>query len=334
VRTEYPLAKASLLAILALLACVLILPACATLSKPCAVACLPGDVCIAGLCVPIAEPTPAPTPVPVPTPTPTPNPTPTPTPNPTPTPVPGACSNLPAEGSLVMAPVQRVASRTAAVVAAMSKLGDLSLPPGATPEAGHQRAEANLKALAAQLCADGFRAFAGSEAVFVLGADMLWEEFHAVFFERGQFIPGGKYIGVHTAPVPEPTPVADGCGAPAPPDMDHFVVHRRDVRDGWETFDSTPVTAEGNRAYCDSVGFQGRNSCPARAEEPSWMGGDRLACERRMLRGPAPQWRWTGAERDGGLREGSNGFTFEHRKGSDGALSVCDALGEKCTMVL
>ena len=125
-----------------------------------------------------------------------------------------------------------------------------------------------------------------------------------------------------------------GCAAPQPPPLGGFVVHRRDIRDGWEKFDSTPVTSEGNRAYCDSVGFQNRNSCPARAEEPAWIGGDRLACERRMLRGPAPMWKWTGDERDGGVREDSNGFAFDHRKGSAGALTVCDALGEKCMVVL
>jgi hypothetical protein len=169
---------------------------------------------------------------------------------------------------------------------------------------------------------------------------MGWEEFHAVHFERGQWIVSGKYMGVHLAPnptpvpTPTPTPVADGCGAPAPPPLGGIVVHRRDIRDGWETYDSTPVTSEGNRAYCDSVGFTNRNSCPARAEEPSWTGGDRLACERVMLRGPAPVWLWTGSEADGGLREGSLGFTFEHRKGSTGSLTVCDARSENCKPVI
>jgi hypothetical protein len=68
--------------LLVLIAAVL-LPACAIFTKPCAEVCPPGSVCVAGLCVPIVEPTP---PAPIPTPTPTPTPVPAPTPTPTPIP--------------------------------------------------------------------------------------------------------------------------------------------------------------------------------------------------------------------------------------------------------
>lgn len=215
-------------------------------------------------------------------------------------------------------------------------LGDLRKPGGGTA-----LARTNNRLLAAWLRGTGLCAFAGQEAVFVLNSDGLWEEYHAAAETDGGWTQR-PYKGTHrnegpTAQVPPDAPELgpeDGCGPPAPPPLHHLGVHRRDVRDGWEIYDSTPLTSEGNRAYCDSVGFVNRNSCPARAEEPAWAAGDRLACERRMLRGAAPVWVWTGAERDGGLREGSNGFTFEHRKGSTGSLQVCDALGEKCTVVI
>lgn len=287
-------------------------------------------------------PEPAPTPEPTPTPTPEPTPVPVPVPTPTPTPVPpSGCQYPVAEGQLVGLANVFTSSRAQEVIAGKRALGDLRNP-ARNPVA---LARENNRKLAAWLRSIGLCAFAGQEAIFVLALDgASWEEYHAAAetdggwtqtpFKGNHRLEGATSNAVPDAPpIEEPGPVA-GCGAPLPPPMSHFVVHRREVRDGWEVFDSTPVTAEGNRAYCDSVGFQGRNSCPARAEEPAWTKGDRVACERVMLSGDAPTWKWTGEERDGGLREGSNGFTFEHRKGSSGSLAVCDAVGERCSTVI
>jgi len=134
-------------------------------------------------------------------------------------------------------------------------------------------------------------------------------------------------------PIPE-EPVTGACTAPIPPPLARFGVHCTDIRGNWEKCDVTPLTAEGNRAYCDSVGFVNRNSCPARAEAPAWTRGDRLLCERYMIGADAPVFVWTGSEADGGLWAGNeNGFTFEHRKGSAGSLKVCNADGSVCTAI-
>jgi len=294
-----------------------------------------------GACVlpPAPEPTPTPvvTPTPEPTPTPTPEPTPTPTPvpTPTPTPVPSGC-RYPVLESQLIGTTDLIASRYNDVRAGERALGDLRRPHGGTP-----LARENNRKLASWLRSIGLCAFAGQEAIFILNSDLLWEEYHAAAETDGGWtqIP---YKGNHRlegatqaeAPDAPSIPVSgDGCGQPDPPPFHHFNVHRRDVRDGWEVYDVTPLTAEGNLAYCTSVGFTGRGSCPARAEEPAWTGGDRLACEQRWLKGPAPMFKWTGSERDGGRRE-DNPFGFERRKVSAGSLSVCLADGTACQVIL
>jgi hypothetical protein len=354
-RTEYHLAKAVLLTLLGALACVVI-PSCATLSKPCVVACEPGSVCIAGLCVPVAEPAPVPTPTPVPTPAPAPVPTPAPAPVPTPTPTPTPIPSPSCGGVLNPAKLPPVlkddewtdagvdqAPKTSNAIEAATRKAQAACP---AKWADHRCLMLGVAGIddayldiAAQLQAAGFVAGQGvndnnPKADHLTVGRPGTNEFEEwkLFAYTGGCLTQTPYKGAHR-PVADAAPPS-ACGPPAPPPMSHFVVHRRDVRDGWEIFDSTPLTAEGNREFCDSVGFQNRNSCPARAEEPAWTKGDRLACERVMLRGEAPLWRWTGAASDGYLRDGSNGFTFEHRKGSDGTLSVCDALGEKCTVVI
>jgi hypothetical protein len=158
--------------------------------------------------------------------------------------------------------------------------------------------------------------------------DGLWEEWHAVYYGDGCTITSNHaYRAVHECPgcVPE----LSGCFSPTPPPFDHFVVHRRDIRDGWELYDVTPVTGEGNRAYCDRVGFTNRNSCPVRQE--GWS--DRLACEQVWMKGPGPLFKWSGEGHDGYLRA-DNAFAFEHRKESFGSLSVCLADGTVCQVIL
>jgi hypothetical protein len=277
---------------------------------------------------PVVEPPPVVVPPPVPVPVPTPNPTPTPAPNPT------GCRYPAAEALLVSVP-DATASRLEVVKAGERALGDLRRPGGGTPLSRH-----NNRLLAAWLRGSGYCAFAGQEAIFILNAAGLWEEYHASAETDGGWtqVP---YRGNHKLegptvadPIDEPEIVAaDGCGTPDPPPFDHFNTHRTDIRDGWEKYDVTPLTSEGNLSYCTSVGFVGRGSCPARAEEPAWMGGDRLACERRWLKGLAPFFNWTGSERDGGPRA-DNPFGFERRKGSAGSLSVCLADRTSCQVIL
>ena len=127
-------------------------------------------------------------------------------------------------------------------------------------------------------------------------------------------------------PPPPPVPPTSGCGAPVPPPLHSFVVHVRDVRDGWQWIDSTPLV-EG-AAYCAAIGYA-RNPCPIRTEGAA----DRLACEQLVLGAPAPTWVWTGQPSDGWIREGSRGFGFDRRKGADGALKVCNAALTTCTEV-
>lgn len=127
-------------------------------------------------------------------------------------------------------------------------------------------------------------------------------------------------------PGPPPAPPAGDCGAPLPPPLNSFVVHVRDVRDGWQWVDSTPLV-EG-AAYCSAIGYA-RNPCPIRMEGAA----DRLACEQLVLGAPAPTWVWTGSPSDGWVRDGSRGFGFDRRKGADGALRVCDAARTVCTEV-
>lgn len=261
-------------------------------------------------------------------------------PTPPPPPV-SACAYPAAEGQLVALNPQPVNgdSRGSVILAGTRALGDLRDP----KRNGTSLSRENNRKLAAWLRGSGYCAFAGQEAVFITSADLLWLEYHATGETDGGWTQT-PYRGVHRnegptvneAPdmpeIPDVPPVVEGCGEPTPPPLGRIGVSRTDIRDGWEKFDATPLTAEGNLDYCTSVGFVGRASCPPRLE-----GADtgRLACERYMLRGDAPLFVWTGAERDGGLWPGNDtGFTFEHRKGSSGSLKVCDAKGETCNVLI
>ena len=75
----------------------------------------------------------------------------------------------------------------------------------------------SLERLAVKLRADGLCAFAGVEAVFVKrGIDNKFEEYHAVYFGNGCYIPSGKYIGCHTSTA-EPVASSRGGSLSAPP---------------------------------------------------------------------------------------------------------------------
>lgn len=284
---------------------------------------------------PVPVPTPTPTPVPVPTPTPTPTPVPVPVPTPTPNPV-ARCLYPAQEDGLVWYGAG-TASRLEVVKDGERALGDLRDP----RRPASALARENNRKLAAWLRWPGYCVFAGIEAIFIQTAAGTWEEYHAAADTDGGWTQT-PYRGEHTLTGPTTSVPPDmpplpetvaGCGPPTPPPFYNFGVHRQDVRDGWEKFDVTPKTAEGNLDYCTSVGFVNRGSCPARAEEPAWMKGDRLACEQLWLKGAAPSFNWTGAPGDGGPRE-DNPFGFEHRKGSAGSLSVCLADGTSCQVIL
>lgn len=283
--------------------------------------------------LPDPQPTPTPTPEPTPAPTPTPAPAPTPTPTPVPTPPPASGCAYPAAEPQLVPTSDTISSRLETVLALERGLGDLSRPGGGTPLSRH-----NNRLLADRLRTSGLCAFAGQEAVFVQNSALLWEEYKGAAETDGGWAQK-QYRGTHrndgpTVSTPPDFPeIADeACGAPAPPPLGKFGVTRSDIRGNFEKFDVSPLTAEGNLDYCTSVGFVGRGSCPPRVEGAN---SGRLACERVMLRGPAPTFVWTGSPEDGGLWAGnSTGFTFEHRKGSAGSLKVCDALGENCQEII
>jgi hypothetical protein len=326
----------------------LLMPACATLTKPCVEACQPGSVCVAGVCVAVTTPPPVEPPAP-PVQPPVQPPVEPPAP-PVVEPPPAGCTVPPLSPALLPPVLPDAAwtsdgvdqtAKLATATAAAIRKAQAACP---TKWADHRclmLGPAGINAayddIAGHLQAAGFVAGQGANdnnakadhLTIQRPSDSAFEEWKLFAYTDG-CLAQTQYKGAHR---PRGS-AADGCGEPAPPPLSHLTAHRSDIRDGWEKVDSTPQTAEGNRAYCDSVGFQNRNSCPARAEEPAWTGGDRLACERRMLRGPAPLWKWTGAGSDGYVRDGSNGFAFDHRKGSQGSLSVCDAMGEKCNVVI
>lgn len=271
-----------------------------------------------------------PWPQPKPTPTPSPEPTPEPTPTPTPPPSP-VCAYPAAEPQLV--PISDAATLLDVVKTAERELGDLRQPGGGTALARH-----NNRLLAAKLREKGYCAFAGQEAVFVL-AEGLWEEYHAAAETDGGWTQNPAR-GAHRNEGPtvaEPPdfpeiepPVADCIDVPP---LQLFVVHRRDIREGWSWLDSTPHA--GDFAYCQSIGFN-RAPCPAGQE------GDpqRLRREKCMLGAAAPTWLWQGRplrEEDGHdvrPRDGSNGFGVEHRKAAGGGLSVCNADLTVCTVAI
>lgn len=278
----------------------------------------------------LPEPEPTPTPVPTPTPTPTPAPTPTPVPEPTPVPTPQpGCSYPQAEPQLV--PAGEGGVLLGVIRAGESALGDLRHPGGGAPLARH-----NNRLLAAWLRDADYCAFAGQEAVFIQRFDLLWEEYHAAAETDGGWTQtptrgAHRNDGPTTATPPDfpeiDEPVAD-CSEVPP--LHSFVVHRRDIREGWSWFDSTPHA--GDFAYCQSIGFN-RAPCPAGQEgDPA-----RLRRERCMLGADAPTWVWQGhvlAESDGHdvrPRDGSRGFGVEHRKDAAGTLAVCNADQSVCT---
>jgi hypothetical protein len=222
-------------------------------------------------------------------------------------------------------------TRSGEVARGKAALGDLR-DPSRNPVA---LARENNRKLAVWLRSIGLCAYAGQEALFILRVDGLWEEQRGAAETDGGWTQA-RYIGEHRAvrpvldapPDAPPIPEAPVVACAGVPPLHSFVVHRTDIRGNWEKFDSTPHV-EG-QAYCESIGYY-RNPCPAGMEGYA----DRHAREACALRGPAPVWIWTGSGRDGGLWPGNAlGFSFEHRKGSVGSLSVCDAARERCQVVI
>jgi hypothetical protein len=257
---------------------------------------------IASSC-PAPEPSPTPTPIPTPEPTPAPAPEPTPTPTqppgPSPDPAPGPVCQNPLEGALGAAVEQRAPSREAAVRRAIAAMPSRTRTPRQA-----------LDELAERLRGEGLCVISGREALFVLAADGLWEEFHAVFFGDGKYIPSGKYIGAHTAPPgPTPTPpAADACPiAPCPTrtwttetlppgwgpeELGRPAYRINAYRHTMGNADSTPVVLR-QEPFCRAIGLspyadgQPRASCPVRPDGHP----EREAVERWLLFG--------GLEREG-----------------------------------
>lgn len=301
-----------------LVAALVLVPACGIKLPPCLVD---------GTCLP------TPTPTPTPTPEPTPEPTPTPTPTPEPPPL-GGCKYPAAEAQLLASGDGR--TLLFRVLELERALGDLR-DPKRNPVA---LARENNRRLASLFRSAGYCAFAGQEAVFIQASDLSWEEYHAAAETDGGWTQNPAR-GSHSNPgptteIPPDAPPIDETPPTAcvsVPPLSLFVVHRRDIRDGWEWFDSTPHA--GDWAYCQSIGFN-RAPCPAGQEgDPN-----RLRRERCMLGGPAPVWVWQGrvlAESDGHdvrPRDGSRGFGVEHRKDAAGSLKVCNADLTVCSEAL
>ena len=234
------------------------------------------------------------------------------------------------------------------VAETIRELGDHSLEPGPTRAEYEERSRENLRLLGEAICAKGYKVIVGSEAIFVLAEDGLWEEFHAVHFERGQFIPGGKYIGVHFAgpvptPTPTPTPEPDfGCPEPRPA----RVWTRETLPPGWGDneigrprwqinskqhgvwIDTTAVVIR-NEPHCRAIGLspyadgQPRQACPVRPDGHP----DRTACERYIAEGD-----WVVVAEGGAVCEANPSNSAQFRRTSAGGkCKLCNPTKTSCS---
>jgi hypothetical protein len=211
-------------------------------------------------------------------------------------------------------PAQQFRTR---VKVATSSLGDLT---GGDPQTNLKILAAKIMELNPELCA-----FGGIEALFIKRTDGLWEENHAVHFGTGGWTGSGfgKYKGSHRE-TGEPT----ACGAPTPPPASELGVKRFGGRPGFPKFDARGLVY--GRAYCDSVGFVNRNSCPVRLEPvPGGPWQDRVACERVVF--GTPTWKSDGeihpvANGNPWMRHVRNGTWVQVCTGPEVVEQVCSAV--------
>ena len=240
---------------------------------------------------------------------------PQPIPTPTPTPPSGCWSD---ESKMVA--VAGPATMTSTVTTAMKKLENVSGAP-------HYM----LEALAAEIVKGGTCAFAGQEAVFVLNAAKLWEEFHAVFFAdgvTGQWITGGKWMANHRGDQGVPPPVSDACGEPVPPPLVDFNLHCVESRK-WDC-DATPIVY--GCEFCAAIGLGEmpgqpgvkRCNCPPGNEDTPIK---RMACERKVI-GGAALWRSST-----GVEVNPENHLQARCSSACSWIEVCKTDGTKCTRV-
>ena len=280
---------------LVLIAAIISFVGCSTLSKPCAEPCGPGEICVAGVCVPVVIP---PTPNPTPTPSPTPTPTPTPMPTPTPTPAPATCA-LPAQttfdavlgGAPTLAPDVKAAILE--VVAANPARFEVNPDGTYLLSAGGQRAKNEepgapearqwfYDQVVAALASRGFCVAAfGTDQVVIAAPPFTGrvQAYHLINHGGGNVIfSPPKYEGdlVSTPPVPFGF-------VPCPKAVAKFRIHDKGPRPKGRILDATPV-AGPNEDWCVSQGFldpdgSGQSFCPLGPEEPA---AQRLYCEKEL----------------------------------------------------
>jgi hypothetical protein len=144
----------------------------------------------------------------------------------------------------------------------------------------------SLILVADALRARGRCAWAWADAVAILGADGLWEEWHAVYFGNGGTITSyNAYKGAWPYG-PQPTPTA--CGTPLPDRDPHNLKIAVKPHHKWvDATIQTVMTCE----YCRLIGLgeyadgTPRCGCPMRAEGAP----DRVACELYAAHG-RPVW--------------------------------------------
>jgi len=271
------------------------------------------------------------------------------TPPPPPPPPPTSDCMYPAVEGQLISTTDVLASRLASVLAGEAALGDLRRPGG-----GATLARENNRKLAAWLRTErGLCAFAGQEAVFVLGTQGLWEEYHAAAETDGGWTQN-PYKGNHrnegpvtSRPPDMPPIVVDACPVEPCPirrwSADNLPPGWGDNEIGksaWKfnaklhtmgNCDSTPVT-RNQEPYCRAIGMSPmadgnlRAACPMRNEIPGQPNPDREAVETWLLEG-------------GPKREGRNGqvctpnnttnpFAFLCETGN---CRICNTPGDTCS---
>ena len=220
---------------------------CSLLTKPCAVPCGPGEVCVAGACVPITTP---PTTIAAPSPAPSSNPSPTPTPTPTPSPTPTTpptvvCQDPPIWGGPAT-PDRTIGSRLPQVLASINmvsesaKVSDSPLagplvvngfiagfkPDDPTDFIGDKNAKRFLRLVGEDIRAQGVCSWwldtdgAQLDELLVLKAGQsIAERWRIINFNTGRVIADQnayKKDEIVLAPGPQPTPTPTPSASPSP----------------------------------------------------------------------------------------------------------------------